>query len=75
MQSSELRPLFYRTLTHPNVAWVPTFCAALAPTSALHRTILCAMRFTTLSVSHASTHIGSALASFLHRLPRGAEGV
>ena len=43
--------------------------------SALNRMILCAMRVTTTSVSHASTRIGSALASFLHRLLGGAKGV
>ena len=35
--------------------------------------ILCAMRSTTLFLSRASTHVGSALASFFHRLLGGAE--
>ena len=57
------------------ILWGPTICVALAEESALHRIILCAMRFTTSFASRASTRIGSARASFLHRLLGGAEGV
>ena len=57
------------------ILWGPTFYAALAKESALHRMIWFATRFTTSFASHASTRIGSALASFLHRLTGGAEGI
>ena len=40
--------------------------------STLHHMILCAIWFTTSFVSRASTRIGSAMASFLHRLLGGA---
>ena len=53
----------------------PTCSATLAGASAIHRIVLCAIRITTSFVSHASKRIGSALASFLHRILGGAEGV
>ena len=62
---------------HVATHWIllgPTFCAVLVEESALHRMILCAMRFTTSFVSRASTRVGSPLASFLHRLSRGRGG-
>ena len=53
---------------HVATRWIPkgpTFCSALAEKSAFHRMILCAVRSTTSFVSRASTHIGSAPASFI----------